>query len=98
MKNYLNAVFRRFRYGFIFTVLILVFLLIILWDKIVYKVPDGHEAVVWHSFRFPWAPNYHAELAGEGLVFIWPWDKFYLYDVRLKTHNETYQVVSQEGL
>ena len=98
MKNYLHAVFMRFRYGFIFTVLILVFLLIVLWDKIVYRVPDGHEAVIWHSFRFPWAPNYHSELAGEGLAFIWPWDKFFLYDVRLKTHNETYQVVSQEGL
>ncbi|HDZ08118.1 prohibitin family protein [Pseudohongiella sp.] len=98
MKKYLHAVFMRFRYGFIFTVLILLFLLIILWDKIVYKVPDGHEGVIWHSFRFPWAPNYHSELAGEGLAFIWPWDKFYLYDIRLKTHNETYQVVSQEGL
>lgn len=98
MKNYLHAVFMRFRYGFIFTILILVFLLIVLWDKIVYRVPDGHEGVIWHSFRFPWAPNYHSELAGEGLKFIWPWDKFYLYDARLKTHNETYQVVSQEGL
>lgn len=98
MKNYLHSVFMRLRYGIIFTILILVFLLIVLWDKIVYRVPDGHEAVIWHSFRFPWAPDYHSELAGEGLKFIWPWDKFYLYDVRLKTHNETYQVVSQEGL
>lgn len=98
MKNYLHAVFMRFRYGLIFTILIMVFLLIVLWDKIVYRVPDGHEGVIWHSFRFPWAPNYHSELAGEGLKFIWPWDKFYLYDARLKTHNETYQVVSQEGL
>lgn len=98
MNTFMHAVIRRLRYGFLFTVLISLFLLIVLWDKIVYKVPDGHEAVVWHSFRFPWAPNYHSELAGEGMTFIWPWDKFYLYDIRLKTHNETYQVVSQEGL
>lgn len=98
MKNYIKIVFRRFRYGFTFTVLILLFLLIVLWHRIVYVVPAGHGAVVWHSVQMPWIHDYQNDMAGEGVRFLWPWDKFYLYDERLMDHTETYQVVSQEGL
>lgn len=98
MKKYLQGVYMRFRYGLMFTVLILLFLLIVLWHRIVHMVPPGHEAVVWHSIRMPWVEGYHSRLAEEGLELIWPWDKFYLYDLRLMTHTETYAVVSQEGL
>ncbi len=98
MKNYLNAVLRRLRYGFTFTVLILLFLLIVLWDRVVHVVPAGHGAVVWHSIQLPWIHENQNALAGEGLRITWPWDKFYLYDLRLMDHTETYQVVSQEGL
>lgn len=88
----------RFRFGFTFTVLVLLFLLIVLWDRMVHVVPQGHEAVVWHSVRLPFLPSDRTYLANEGVEVIWPWDKFYLYDARLLTHTETYQVVSQEGL
>lgn len=88
----------RFRYGLMFTILILLFLLIILWERIVHVVPHGHEAVVWHSIRLPLVPSARSYLANEGIEVIWPWDKFYLYDVRLLAHTETYQVVSREGL
>lgn len=98
MKNYLRGVYMRFRYGLTFTVLILLFLLIVLWDRIVHVVPAGHEGVVWHSIPMPWTTGYHSHLADEGVELIWPWDKFYLYDLRLMTHTESYQVVSQEGL
>lgn len=98
MKAYLYSVFMRFRYGFIFTVLLLLFLLIVLWERIVFMVPPGHEAVVWHSVRLPWVSGNHSYLAEEGVEFIWPWDKRYLYDLRLMTHTQAYPVVSQEGL
>lgn len=98
MKNYLHGVFMRFRYGFIFTVLLLLFLLIVLWERIVYVVPAGHSAVVWHSIYLPFAGGKQSRAVEEGVELIWPWDKFYLYDLRLQAHTETYQVVSQEGL
>lgn len=98
MKKYLRAVLMRLRYGVTFTVLIMLFLLIVLWDRIVHVVPAGHEAVVWHSIQLPWITGYHSDLAEEGIELIWPWDKFYLYDLRLMTHTESYSVVSQEGL
>lgn len=98
MKKYLHGVYMRFRYGFLFTLLLLLFLLIILWDRIVHIVPHGHEAVVWHSIRLPIVASQRSFLADEGVVVIWPWDRFYLYDVRLLAHTESYQVVSREGL
>jgi prohibitin 1 len=98
MKKYLFGLYMRFRYGLMFTVLVLLFLLIVLWDRIVYVVPHGHEAVVWHAVRMPWAPGYQSDLANEGVELIWPWDKFFLYDLRLLAHTETYRVVSREGL
>lgn len=98
MKKYLHGVYMRFRHGMMFTVLILLFLLIVLWDRIVHVVPAGHEGVVWHSIPMPWTEGYHAHLADEGVELIWPWDRFFLYDLRLMTHTESYQVVSQEGL
>jgi regulator of protease activity HflC (stomatin/prohibitin superfamily) len=99
VKNYLSAVFRRFRFGFIFTVLVSLFLLIVLWDRIVHTVPPGHGAVVWHRVQWPGAQHLRSYLvAEEGVKTTWPWDRFYLYDLRLLTHTETYNVVSQEGL
>ncbi|MGJ8688146.1 MAG: prohibitin family protein [Gammaproteobacteria bacterium] len=88
----------RFRYGFIFTVLLLLFLLIVLWERIVHVVPAGHGGVVWHSIYAPWLGGKQSWPVEEGVELIWPWDRFYLYDLRLMTHTETYQVVSQEGL
>jgi regulator of protease activity HflC (stomatin/prohibitin superfamily) len=91
-------VFRRLKYGITFTVLILLFLLIVLWDRVVHVVPPGHGAVLWHSFRAALFDDYEASLVGEGFKLVWPWDKFYLYDLRLMTYTEMYRVVSQEGL
>ncbi|OFE12335.1 hypothetical protein PHACT_03615 [Pseudohongiella acticola] len=99
MKNYFSQLFRRFRFGFIFTVLVSLFLLVILWDRIVHTVPPGHGAVVWHRIQWPGSQHLRSYLvAEEGVKTTWPWDSFYLYDLRLMTHTETYNVVSQEGL
>ncbi|HEY0964067.1 MAG TPA: prohibitin family protein [Pseudomonadales bacterium] len=98
MKNYLLGVYHRLKYGVGFTALILLFLLIVLWDRVVFMVPPGHGAVVWHSIRANLVRGYDSTLVGEGLEIILPWDRFYLYDLRLQSHTETYHVVSQEGL
>ena len=35
---------------------------------------------------------------GEGAHFVWPWDKFYTYETRLRKMSVAYQVVSSDGL
>jgi len=39
-----------------------------------------------------------ARLREEGLHVIWPWDKLFLYDLRLQTTKETYNAISKEGV
>lgn len=98
MKTYLQTVLRRLKYSIGFFALIFLFLLIVLWDRVVFVVPPGHGAVVWHSVRAKLIRDYDSNLVGEGLELVWPWDRFYLYDLRLSTFTATYHVVSQEGL
>jgi regulator of protease activity HflC (stomatin/prohibitin superfamily) len=38
------------------------------------------------------------ELRDEGLHVIWPWDKLYLYDLRLQTVTQTYNAISRDGV
>jgi len=35
---------------------------------------------------------------GEGLHFIWPWNRMYLYDIRLHQISHTYDVLTNDGL
>jgi len=35
---------------------------------------------------------------GEGAHFVWPWDKFYTYETRLRKKSVVYEVVSSDGL
>lgn len=99
MMDFLRKVTTRLSYGITFFILILVFFLILFWQRMVFVVPAGHAAVIWHSLRASLIGAYvPSEPVGQGLRIIWPWDRFYLYDLRLMTHTETYSVVSMDGL
>jgi prohibitin 1 len=79
------------------TVLISSFLVVALWPMVVKTTPVGHSSVVWRLMS--WTGN--AKSIGpipEGITVIFPWDKFYTYDVRLKTLENQYSVVSADGL
>jgi regulator of protease activity HflC (stomatin/prohibitin superfamily) len=96
MKRYFLMLFRRLKYSFVFFLLITGFLVVVLWEKIVYVTPVGHASVEWYSIlggsRASRGP------LREGVHVIWPWNKFYTYDLRLQNRKETYAVVSQDGL
>ena len=38
------------------------------------------------------------ELRDEGLHIIWPWDKIYLYNLRLQSTAQTYNAISKDGV
>ena len=99
MMDFFRRIMRRLSYGATFFVLVAVFILIIFWQRMVFIVPAGHAAVIWHSLRATITGNYvPTDPVGQGLHIIWPWDRFYVYDLRLMTHTETYSVVSMDGL
>jgi regulator of protease activity HflC (stomatin/prohibitin superfamily) len=81
---------------------------VVLWPYIVITVPSGQVGVLWKRFNgvdiYCWCwvgrgtvldPR---ELREEGLHIIWPWDKLFLYDLRLQSSQQTYNAISKDGV
>jgi regulator of protease activity HflC (stomatin/prohibitin superfamily) len=81
---------------------------IVLFPYVVITVPSGMVGVLWKRFNgydlFCWCfvgrgtildPR---ELRDEGLHIIWPWDKLYLYNLRLQSTTQTYNAISKDGV
>jgi regulator of protease activity HflC (stomatin/prohibitin superfamily) len=97
MNARLIRLFRRLSLLLSFLVLIAAFLLVILWNAMVHTIPVGHSGVVWH--RIPIFGGAHSRgPLSEGLQIILPWDKIFVYDMRLQNHQQYYQVLSKDGL
>jgi len=80
----------------------------VLFPYVVITVPSGQVGVLWKRFNgydlYCWCfvgrgtilePR---ELRDEGLHIIWPWDKLYLYDLRLQSTSQTYNAISKDGV
>ncbi len=81
---------------------------VVLWPYVVITVPSGKVGVLWKRFNgidiYCWCwvgrgtvldPR---ELREEGLHIVWPWDKLYLYDLRLQSSTQTYNAISKDGV
>jgi regulator of protease activity HflC (stomatin/prohibitin superfamily) len=60
-------------------------------------VPSGYVGVVWKRFRGGTVLD-PRQLKYEGLRFVWPWDRVFLYDMRVQSATETYNAISREGI
>jgi regulator of protease activity HflC (stomatin/prohibitin superfamily) len=60
-------------------------------------VPSGYVAVVWKRFRGGTVVD-PRQLKYEGLRFVWPWDRVFLYETRVQSANETYAAISRDGI
>ena len=80
----------------------------VLYPYVVITVPSGQVGVLWKRFNgfdiYCWCfvgrgtildPR---ELRNEGLHVIWPWDKLFLYDLRLQSTTQTYNAISKDGV
>ena len=90
------------------TLLAAMLLTAFLFPYVVITVPSGMVGVLWKRFNsydlYCWCfvgrgtlvdPR---ELRDEGLHFIWPWDKLYLYNLRLQSATRTYNAISKDGV
>jgi len=81
---------------------------IVLWPYIVITIPSGRVGVLWKRFNgidiYCWCwvgrgtvldPR---EIREEGLHLVWPWDKLFLYDLRLQSSSQTYNAISKDGV
>jgi prohibitin 2 len=90
------------------TILVALLMIVVLWPYVVITVPSGRVGVYWKRFNgfdfYCWCfvgrgtildPR---ELREEGLHIIAPWDRLFLYDLRLQSSTETINAISKDGV
>jgi regulator of protease activity HflC (stomatin/prohibitin superfamily) len=70
---------------------------VILAPHVLVTVPSGYVGVVWKRFRGGTVLD-SRQLKYEGQRFIWPWDRLFLYDMRVQSATETYNAISRDGI
>src|ERR1700729_2244091 len=85
----------------------LLLIAVVLWPYVVISVPTGQVGVLW--YRLIGFDPYcmclvrgtvldPREIREEGLHLIMPWNKLYLYDLRLESTTQTYNAISKDGV
>jgi regulator of protease activity HflC (stomatin/prohibitin superfamily) len=77
--------------------MIIVFAGVVLYPHVVVTVPSGHVGLLWKRFGGGTVLN-PDELRDEGLHLIFPWDKLFLYSLRLQSVVENYNAISSDGV
>ena len=65
--------------------------------NVIVTVPTGHVGVLWKRFRGGTQLDPRL-LKEEGLRVLLPWDKLFLYDLKLQTTTDTYNAISKDGV
>ncbi|MBV9241950.1 MAG: prohibitin family protein [Acidobacteria bacterium] len=68
-----------------------------LYPHVAVTVPSGHVGVLWKRFAGGTVLD-PRRLRNEGLHLIWPWDRLFLYDLRLQSFTESYNAISSDGV
>jgi regulator of protease activity HflC (stomatin/prohibitin superfamily) len=106
-RGWLRFVWRHLP-GIAFSLMVTLLLVVVLWPYVVITVPSGRVGVLWKRFNgfdiYCWCfvgrgtvldPR---ELREEGLHVIAPWDRLFLYDLRLQSTTETINAISKDGV
>jgi regulator of protease activity HflC (stomatin/prohibitin superfamily) len=83
-------------------------LAVLLFPYVVITVPSGMVGVLWKRFNgydmYCWCFVGRGtildpiELRDEGLHLVWPWDRLYIYNLRLQSTTQTYNAITQDGV
>src|SRR5690349_14495552 len=76
---------------------IMLFAGVVLYPHVVVTVPSGHVGLLWKRFGGGTVLD-PDELRDEGLHLIFPWDKLFLYSLRLQSVVENYNAISSDGV
>jgi regulator of protease activity HflC (stomatin/prohibitin superfamily) len=74
--------------------LIFVFFIALFWKNIFISIDSGEQGIRWSRFN----GTELAEIYGEGLHVLFPWDRMYIYTTRLQNQTDTLQILTSEGL
>lgn len=81
--------------GFTVTGLLALFLLVYFSPNIFITIPPGRGGALWLRFLGGTVREFHY---GEGLKVIFPWDRIYIYDLRVRQESDQFDVLTNEGL
>jgi regulator of protease activity HflC (stomatin/prohibitin superfamily) len=94
--------YRKFEYWFkerttsvLIPTLLLLFLVVYLSQKIFITILPGEAGVFWSRFFGGTRVDY---VYGEGMHYIFPWDKMYIYNVRVQQVAHDFDVLTKTGL
>jgi regulator of protease activity HflC (stomatin/prohibitin superfamily) len=96
MKARFRLVVQRLKRSSIFFLLVSLFVLVVCWERIVITIPAGYGGVQWYLL---FGGTRKAENSlGEGVHVIFPWNRIYMYNLRLQNYDTSYNVVTKNGL
>src|SRR5262245_38483312 len=84
----------RYSTRFTVTAVLLLLLFALLSPLMLYNLSSGQVGVIWRRFGGTDVDHYLME----GLQIIYPWDKVYRYETRLRREERDFQVLSEDGL
>ena len=79
----------------VITAMLAVFLLAYFWNDMVISIDSGHEGVMWKRFS---GGTVLDKAYGEGVHLIFPWDRLYVYDVRIQEASQTIEFLENNGM
>lgn len=96
MKAPLPLIIKRLKVSSAFLLLVSLFVLIACWERVVITIPAGHGGVLWHLLFG--GTRTADDSMSEGLHLVLPWNTVYEYDLRLQSHSQYFNVVTNDGL
>jgi len=70
---------------------------VVLAPYVLVTVPSGFVGVLWKRFGGGTVVD-PRKLKDEGMRFVLPWNKIFLYDLRLQSTTQTYNAISSDGI
>jgi regulator of protease activity HflC (stomatin/prohibitin superfamily) len=93
--SWLSRWYWQHRSEILVAVLVAMFVFVVTAPQSFISIPPGHLGVLWSRFS---GGTVLGPGIDEGLRTILPWDRLYIYDARLLSHDEVYDVVTMDGL
>lgn len=95
IRRFITTFWFRHRIKIVLGGLILLFFVAYLWNNIFYTITPGQAGVRWSRF---FGGTVLDRVYLEGMHAIVPWDKMYIYDLRIQELHDVIEVLSQNGL
>jgi regulator of protease activity HflC (stomatin/prohibitin superfamily) len=83
--------------GVVIFLMVAALVVVALAPHMVMTVPSGYVGVLWKRFGHGTVQD-PRQLRGEGLHLILPWDRLFLYDLRIQSLTDTYDAISSDGV